>query len=70
MSCHLMRNKSLDIDGESEKDRFKSLETRELNDTEKFTSPVLYNILYHKMELFLSGIIHFREIWPEIVQKR
>ena len=29
-----------------------------------------YNVLYHKIELFLSGIIYFREIWPEIVQKR
>ena len=65
-----MQNKLLGIDGELEKDRFKSLETRGLNDTEKFTSPVLYDVLYHKIELFLSGIIHFREIWPEIVQKR
>ena len=42
MFCHLMQNKLRGIDGELEKDRFKSLETRELNDTEKFTSPVLW----------------------------
>ena len=42
MFCHLMQNKLLSVDGELEKDRFNGLETRELNDTEKFTSPVLW----------------------------
>ena len=37
-----MQNKLLGIDGELEKDQFNGLETRELNDTEKFTSPVLW----------------------------
>ena len=41
MFCHLMQNKFLGIDGELEKDRFNGLETRELNDTEIFTSPAL-----------------------------
>ena len=42
MFGHLMQNKLLSVDGELEKDRFNGLETRELNDTEKFTSPVLW----------------------------
>ena len=33
--CHLMQNQLLSIDAELEKDRFKCLEMRELNDTEK-----------------------------------
>ena len=35
MLCHLMQNKLLSIDAELEKDRFKCIEMRELNDTEK-----------------------------------
>ena len=37
-----MQNKLLSIDSELEKDRFSGIETRELNDTEKFPSPVLW----------------------------
>ena len=37
-----MQNHLLSIDAELEKDRFKGLEMRERNDTEKFTSQVLY----------------------------
>ena len=36
MPCHLMKNKLASIDNELEKDHFKGLEMRELNDTEKF----------------------------------
>ena len=40
--CHLMQSKLLSIGAETEKDRFKGLETRELlNDTEKCTSQVI-----------------------------
>ena len=59
-----MQNKLLSIDGEVEKDRFNGLETRELNDAEKFTSPVL------RMGERSCLYIYFREMWPEIVQER
>ena len=36
MLCHLMQNKLLSIDAGLEKDRYKDLEVRELNDAEKF----------------------------------
>ena len=39
----LIHNKSLSIDAEQEKARFKGLEMRQLNDTEKFTSQVPFN---------------------------
>ena len=41
MLSHLMYNKLLTIDNELEKDWFKVLEMRELNNTEKFASQVL-----------------------------
>ena len=34
MLCHLMQNQLLSIDAELEKDQFKGLEMRNLNDTE------------------------------------
>ena len=42
MFFHLMQNKLLSTDAESEKDQFKGLEMRELNDIEKSTLPVLW----------------------------
>ena len=41
MLSHLMQSKLLSIGAESEKDRFKGLEMRKLNDTKKFTSQAL-----------------------------
>ena len=43
MLCHLMQNKFFIIGDELEKDRCKDVELRELNDTEGFTSDVLFH---------------------------
>ena len=40
--CHLMQSKLLSIGAELRKDSFKGLEMSELNDTENFTSQILY----------------------------
>ena len=42
--CHLMQNKLMNIDAELEKDRFRGLEMRELNDTKIVISQVLCDV--------------------------
>ena len=75
MLCHMMQNELLSIDAELEKDWFKGLQIRELNDTEKFPSHVLrqetksYQCKLHLNYMFLIMLhaIHNNDVIISVV---